>query len=83
MQPAAQLLDSFSLLDALPQWDADVYKHQRGHSMIIGGDHGYGGAAALAAEASLKDRVRSHFRSYTATACRSDISAISWPWSMV
>ena len=54
VQPAAQLLDSFSLLDALPQWNADVYKHQRGHSMIIGGDHGYGGAAALAAEASLK-----------------------------
>lgn len=54
VKPEAQLLDSFSLLDILPEWKADVHKSQRGHSMIIGGDVGYGGAAALASEASLK-----------------------------
>lgn len=50
----AQLLDFHVLLDVLPEWEADVHKGQRGHSMIIGGDSGYGGAVALAAEASLK-----------------------------
>lgn len=50
----AQLLDAHSLLDSLPEWEADVHKGQRGHSMIIGGDTGYGGAAAIAAEASLR-----------------------------
>ena len=54
VQPQAQLLDSYNLLDILPEWDVDVYKSQRGHSMIIGGDLGYGGAAALASEACLK-----------------------------
>ncbi len=53
-QPEAQLMDFFTLMDAWPQWPADVYKQQRGHSMVIGGDQGYGGAAIMAAEASLK-----------------------------
>jgi NAD(P)H-hydrate epimerase len=53
-QPQAQLMDLFGLMDALPQWPADVHKHQRGHSMVIGGDQGYGGAAIMAAEASLR-----------------------------
>lgn len=52
--PAAQLLDSFSLIDLLPQMEADIHKYQRGHCMVIGGDLGFGGAAVLAAEASLK-----------------------------
>lgn len=52
--PQAQLMDVYDLLEMLPQFDGDEYKNQRGHCMIIGGDHGYGGAASLAAEASLK-----------------------------
>jgi len=53
-QPAAQLLDLFELLEKIPELDADGYKNQRGHCMVIGGDHGYGGAVAMAAEASLR-----------------------------
>ena len=34
--------------------EADIHKYQRGHCMVIGGDLGFGGAAVLAAEASLK-----------------------------
>ena len=52
--PRAQLMDVHDLLECLPQFEGDDYKNQRGHCMIIGGDHGYGGAASLAAEASLK-----------------------------
>ena len=53
-QPTAQLLDIYALLDELPEWRADIYKHQRGHCTVIGGDHGYGGAVAMAGEASLR-----------------------------
>lgn len=53
-RPAAQLLDTFTLMDELPEWRADIHKHQRGHCMVIGGDYGYGGAAAIAGEASLR-----------------------------
>ena len=52
--PLAQLMDLYDLLECLPPFEGDEYKNQRGHCMIIGGDHGYGGAATLAAEASLK-----------------------------
>ena len=54
IEPSAQLLDAFTLMDELPEWRADVHKQQRGHCMVIGGDHGYGGAAAMAGEASLR-----------------------------
>lgn len=52
--PIAQLMELYNLLEYLPQFEGDEYKSQRGHCMIIGGDQGYGGAAVLAAEASLK-----------------------------
>ena len=52
--PVAELMDLYDLLECLPQFEGDEYKNQRGHCMVIGGDHGYGGAALLAAEASLK-----------------------------
>ena len=50
----AELLDLFELLDLMPQLSIDGHKTQRGHAMVIGGDHGYGGAAIMAAEASLQ-----------------------------
>lgn len=52
--PVAELMDLYDLLECLPQFEGDEYKNQRGHCMVVGGDHGYGGAALLAAEASLK-----------------------------
>lgn len=53
-QPSAILLDLYELLEFMPEFVGDEYKNQRGHCMIIGGDHGYGGAASMAAEASLR-----------------------------
>jgi NAD(P)H-hydrate epimerase len=53
-QPSAKLLDLFDLLELMPQLMGDEYKNQRGHCMVIGGDHGYGGAASIAAEASVR-----------------------------
>lgn len=53
-QSSAKLLDLYELLELMPQLVGDEYKNQRGHCMVIGGDHGFGGAASLAAEASLR-----------------------------
>ncbi len=39
---------------ALPRRAPGAYKHQAGHALIIGGDHGMGGAVAMAAEAALR-----------------------------
>jgi NAD(P)H-hydrate epimerase len=50
----AELLDLFELMDLMPQLSIDGHKAQRGHAMVIGGDHGFGGAAIMAAEASLQ-----------------------------
>ncbi len=38
----------------LPTRAPSAYKHQAGHALIIGGDHGMGGAVAMAAEAALR-----------------------------
>jgi len=51
---SAELLNLSDLLDYLPRLAIDGHKTQRGHSMIVGGDRGYGGAAIMAAEACLK-----------------------------
>jgi NAD(P)H-hydrate epimerase len=53
-EPAAQLLNLFDLMDHLPEIAIDAYKHQRGHTLVLGGDLGFGGAVSIAAEASLK-----------------------------
>jgi hydroxyethylthiazole kinase-like uncharacterized protein yjeF len=53
-QPSSsQLMDLDDLLEQYPDRDADAYKNQFGHTMVIGGDHGYGGAASMAAESAL------------------------------
>lgn len=39
---------------ALPQRQANVYKHQQGSVVVVGGDAGMGGAVAMAAEAALR-----------------------------
>jgi len=51
---SAELMDLFDLLEEIPATSEDTYKTQRGHSMVVGGDHGFGGAAIMAAEACLK-----------------------------
>ena len=51
---SAELMDLHDLLEQLPEPEVDAYKTQRGHSMVVGGDHGFGGAAIMAAEACLK-----------------------------
>lgn len=54
MSPSAELMDLSELVEYIPELDADVHKNQRGHCMVIGGDLSFGGAAIMAAEASLK-----------------------------
>lgn len=53
-QSSACLMDLDRLLDLYPDRDTDAYKNQSGHSMVIGGDLGFGGAAAMAAESALR-----------------------------
>lgn len=51
---SAELMNLDDLLECYPDRDADAYKNQFGHAMVIGGDHGYGGAALMAAETALR-----------------------------
>lgn len=53
-QSSSLLMDLDILLDHYPDRDRDAYKNQSGHSMVIGGDLGFGGAAAMAAESALR-----------------------------
>ena len=50
----AELLDLGALGELLPRRSRDAHKGQFGHVMVIGGDHGFGGAALMAAEASAR-----------------------------
>ncbi len=52
-EPEAQLLDA-TLFARLPPRRADSSKGSHGHVLVIGGDHGYGGAVQLAAGAALR-----------------------------
>lgn len=51
---AAERLDLTTLLAALPRRERDAHKGKYGHVLVIGGDTGFGGAAAMAAEAALR-----------------------------
>ena len=54
-QPCSSaLMNLDDLLECFPDRDADAYKNQFGHAMVIGGDHGYGGAGLMAAESALR-----------------------------
>jgi len=50
----ATCLQLKTLLNAIPDRTKDSHKGQNGHTLIIGGDHGYGGAALMAAEATVR-----------------------------
>ena len=54
MPLAAQRLELETLLPAFPQRQRDAHKGRFGHVLVIGGDKGYGGAVAMAAEAALR-----------------------------
>ena len=53
-RPAMQLAGMADLAAALPARAVQAHKGQHGHVLVIGGDHGTGGAAMLAAEAALR-----------------------------
>lgn len=52
--PAAQRLKVSELLECLPERHEDAHKGDFGHVMVIGGELGFGGAAAMAGEASAR-----------------------------
>jgi ADP-dependent NAD(P)H-hydrate dehydratase / NAD(P)H-hydrate epimerase len=52
--PQAECLSLTTLLECLPQRQADAHKGVFGHVLVIGGDHGYGGAVIMAAEAAAR-----------------------------
>ena len=54
MPVAAQRLNLPTLMNQLPRRDRDAHKGKFGHVLVIGGDEGFGGAAAMAAEAALR-----------------------------
>ena len=55
MEVAAEKLDLSGLLAAeLPQRERDAHKGHFGHVLVIGGDTGFGGAAAMAGESALR-----------------------------
>jgi ADP-dependent NAD(P)H-hydrate dehydratase / NAD(P)H-hydrate epimerase len=53
VQPVA-LLQSAAALERLGRRARDAHKNQSGHVLIVGGNHGMGGAALLAARAALR-----------------------------
>jgi NAD(P)H-hydrate epimerase len=53
-EPACEVLDLESLKDALPLRRATSHKGSFGRCLLIGGEHGMGGAVILAAEAALR-----------------------------
>lgn len=52
VRPSALLLPP--VLQGLPTRPRDTHKGQCGHVLVIGGDHGYSGAARMAAEAAAR-----------------------------
>ena len=54
MPVIAKRLELQSLMAQLPRRDRDAHKGKFGHVLVIGGDEGFGGAAAMAAEAALR-----------------------------
>lgn len=53
-QAKAEQLHLIDLLELLPPRFADAHKGHFGHVLIIGGDHGYGGAVIMAAESAAR-----------------------------
>ena len=54
MEPAARRLEPGLLAAWLPRRERDAHKGAFGHVLVVGGDHGMGGAALLAGRAALR-----------------------------
>ena len=54
MQPSAHLLRPAALAEALPRRPRTAHKGAFGHVLVIGGDHGMGGAVRIAGEAAAR-----------------------------
>jgi ADP-dependent NAD(P)H-hydrate dehydratase / NAD(P)H-hydrate epimerase len=54
IQPQAQLIDAAWVRERLVPRRRSAHKGDFGHVLVIGGDHGFGGAARLCAEAALR-----------------------------
>lgn len=52
--PLADRLDASRLAGCLPRRHANAHKGEHGHVLAVGGDHGFGGALRLCAEAALR-----------------------------
>ena len=50
----AKLVDARSLRDDLPRRTPASHKGKHGHVLVIGGDHGFGGAVRMAAESAAR-----------------------------
>ena len=50
--PSAWNIDHSALIERLPDKEQDAHKGLSGHTLIIGGDHGMGGASLMAAESA-------------------------------
>ena len=53
-KPAAQILDTNELLHALPPRTIDAHKGDFGHVLVVGGDHGFGGAVIMSAQMAAR-----------------------------
>lgn len=54
LTPAAQRIDYLALKSAIPRRQRNSHKGDHGHVLIVGGDHGMGGAVRLAGEAAAR-----------------------------
>ncbi len=54
LQPSGMRLELDELLVALPERRRDAHKGDFGHVLVVGGELGFGGAVAMAAEAALR-----------------------------
>ena len=54
VQPAAHLFDDQAIRNVLPVRSRTAHKGWFGHVLVIGGDHGMGGAVRIAAEAAAR-----------------------------
>jgi len=52
--PAAQLLELNEALASLPPRAVDAHKGDCGHVLVVGGDHGFGGAVAMSAQMAAR-----------------------------
>lgn len=52
--PQTQLMRQQDISRLLPPRRRDAHKGQMGHVLLVGGDHGYGGAIIMAAQAALR-----------------------------